>query len=146
MHLKYLKVDVAYTNRCFCGCHLDLQYDYIHTNLHYFLSSLLFAKQSTLGTRGADSTGPVKLPIKALEKLVITDCPVTELGWIMSRVRELRYVKRSCGVVRDAWKLAAERSEGGESDLDDASEESDKMDDDREDSDVDVESCVSPPL
>lgn len=144
IHLKYLKIDVAYATRCFCGCHLDLQYDYIRTNLRYFLSSLLYAKQSALVTRGALSASAVKLPMKALENLVITDCPVTQLGWIMSRVGELRYVKRSCGVVRDAWKLAVESSEKGESELDDVSEsESEKMEDDPEDSDVDVETCVS---
>lgn len=142
-YLTYLKIDVADNIRCFCGGDWPLQYDFIHTDLQYFLSVLLAAKRLTLATQDA-APSPIPMagpPAKALEKLVIADCPVTQLGWIKSRVSELRYVKRACGALRDAWKLEIERSENGDSGMEDHSEV-DESEGDPE-SDVDVESCVS---
>lgn len=67
----------------------------IRSSLEFFLAALISAKVRTVQTQqNREDEFSITAKIKALDKLVIADCPVVRFGWVKSRIHEHRYVRR----------------------------------------------------
>lgn len=96
--LRFLKLDIETSPRCSC-CPPDFQYPAIRRGLEFFISILDAAKIRsrralrqimTVNDNVVPRLGINEATVRALDTLVIADCPVTRFGWIKSRVRNLR--------------------------------------------------------
>lgn len=127
--LRFLKLDIETSPRCSC-CPPNFQYPNIRHGLEFFISVLSAAKircqRALRQIVNSDRNVINEATVRALDTLVIADCPVTRFGWIKSRVRDLRYVKKP------VWGDAYDVSNSDDSMLKDDGDDDDDDDNDEE--------------
>lgn len=99
-NLKFLKLDALNPYQCTC-CVPRFQYPGIRTALEGFLGALETSRQISASLESRTSLGSDNMffdnhrsGIKILETLVVADCPVTRYGWVKSRVKTIKLLKK----------------------------------------------------